>query len=244
MKKLLLASIAALFVTQAQAVTLTIGYELPSVSPGTITEVAQSVDPVTGTLTASLGTFGWTVSTSMWAASTFDLRGTVNAVLDPYNIVSSISVYMTMSDITSPIGPTTFTNTMTVPTLPDGWTLNRTVYINDSSSFNGGNEVFSKMQYLNSPELYFSPGMVILNSLWNVAPGPYSITQFYGFQAVPPPLSSVPPVPPVPLPATLPLFATGLGVLGLLGWRRKRKGGVERRVMSQANTNSRRTRLA
>jgi hypothetical protein len=26
-----------------------------------------------------------------------------------------------------------------------------------------------------------------------------------------------------PLPATFPLFATGLGVLGLLGWRRKRK---------------------
>jgi hypothetical protein len=30
--------------------------------------------------------------------------------------------------------------------------------------------------------------------------------------------------PPVPLPATLPLFATGLGALGLLGWRRKRRG--------------------
>jgi hypothetical protein len=28
---------------------------------------------------------------------------------------------------------------------------------------------------------------------------------------------------PVPLPAALPLFATGLGALGLLGWRRKRK---------------------
>jgi hypothetical protein len=27
-----------------------------------------------------------------------------------------------------------------------------------------------------------------------------------------------------PLPATLPLFAIGLGALGLLGWRRKRKG--------------------
>jgi len=27
----------------------------------------------------------------------------------------------------------------------------------------------------------------------------------------------------IPLPAALPLFATGLGVLGLLGWRRKRK---------------------
>ena len=32
-----------------------------------------------------------------------------------------------------------------------------------------------------------------------------------------------PPVAPTPLPATLSLFATGLGGLGLLGWRRKRK---------------------
>ena len=31
------------------------------------------------------------------------------------------------------------------------------------------------------------------------------------------------PVGAVPLPSALPLFATGLGVLGLLGWRRKRK---------------------
>jgi hypothetical protein len=30
-------------------------------------------------------------------------------------------------------------------------------------------------------------------------------------------------VTPTPLPAALPLFATGLGALGLLGWRRKRK---------------------
>jgi hypothetical protein len=31
---------------------------------------------------------------------------------------------------------------------------------------------------------------------------------------------------PTPLPAALPLFATGLGALGLLGWRRKRKARV------------------
>jgi hypothetical protein len=30
-----------------------------------------------------------------------------------------------------------------------------------------------------------------------------------------------------PLPAALPLFATGLGALGLLGWRRKRKGQAQ-----------------
>ena len=32
--------------------------------------------------------------------------------------------------------------------------------------------------------------------------------------------------PPTPLPAALPLFATGLGALGLLSWRRRRKGAA------------------
>jgi len=35
-----------------------------------------------------------------------------------------------------------------------------------------------------------------------------------------------PPVSAVPLPAALPLFATGLGALGLIGWRRKRKASA------------------
>jgi hypothetical protein len=34
----------------------------------------------------------------------------------------------------------------------------------------------------------------------------------------------------IPVPATFPLFATGLGVLGLLGWRRKRKGATSEKT--------------
>jgi hypothetical protein len=37
---------------------------------------------------------------------------------------------------------------------------------------------------------------------------------------------SMAPVDATPLPAALPLFATGLGALGLLGWRRKRKAAA------------------
>jgi hypothetical protein len=38
--------------------------------------------------------------------------------------------------------------------------------------------------------------------------------------------SGVAPIAETPLPAALPLFATGLGALGLLGWRRKRKNAA------------------
>jgi hypothetical protein len=41
------------------------------------------------------------------------------------------------------------------------------------------------------------------------------------------------PVPQVPLPGTFPLFATGLGVLGLLGWRRKRKASHLNQVVDR-----------
>jgi hypothetical protein len=37
--------------------------------------------------------------------------------------------------------------------------------------------------------------------------------------------------PATPLPAALPLFATGLGALGLLGWRRKRKDVIPRSTL-------------
>jgi hypothetical protein len=57
--------------------------------------------------------------------------------------------------------------------------------------------------------------------------GPYiylytsnSTSNFVGFGAGPAPVSTT------PLPAALPLFAAGLGAMGLFGWRRKRKGAA------------------
>jgi hypothetical protein len=41
---------------------------------------------------------------------------------------------------------------------------------------------------------------------------------------------------PTPLPAALPLFATGVGGLGLLGWRRKRKAQAVAHVTTDSRT--------
>jgi len=50
--------------------------------------------------------------------------------------------------------------------------------------------------------------------------GPNSVVNLLGFS------TQLTPAPAVPLPAALPLFATGLVGLGLLGWRRKKKAAA------------------
>ena len=56
---------------------------------------------------------------------------------------------------------------------------------------------------------------------FTLAPG-VANPQLYSFELSP----GVGNSPATPLPATLPLFASGLGALGLLGWRRKRKNAA------------------
>ncbi len=59
----------------------------------------------------------------------------------------------------------------------------------------------------------YSPGVVPNAGNTNYLPFPYEMTVSASASAT-------------PLPAALPLFASGLGGLGLLGWRRKRKAAL------------------
>jgi hypothetical protein len=83
---------------------------------------------------------------------------------------------------------------------------------------------------INNTTVYSSPGSQgfgLLNYPWTGGDGTFSFELVYGKSGFGPPaqLEIELPETPVatPLPAALPLFATGLGGLGLLGWRRKRK---------------------
>jgi hypothetical protein len=75
----------------------------------------------------------------------------------------------------------------------------------------------------------FGPGLNSLFAFWS-DPGagaifsgtPFGATDYASSQAT---LSEQAPNE-TPLPAALPLFATGLGMMGLLGWRRKRKNAA------------------
>ena len=111
-----------------------------------------------------------------------------------------------------------------------------------ASSSNGGPPVaFERNVFLNLPSdtflLDLSPTYVSgdplasSQNIWNnatfaslgITPGTYTWSwgpasdQSFTIAA------GVTPTPEIPLPATLPLFASGLGALGLLGWRRKRR---------------------
>jgi hypothetical protein len=64
---------------------------------------------------------------------------------------------------------------------------------------------------------FAATGNIITITSANVGNWDFFIDNVHFNEALPPNLASV------PLPAALPLFATGLGALGLLGWCRKRK---------------------
>lgn len=202
MKALLLA--ATMFATPAQAVTLSIYFEDASFQLGPML-VAQSVDPTNGTLTLNDYHFGdWTVNATLWAAATNDVRGLVNAQLGNPFSGNAGSVYLAVSNITSPVGPATFiANTMTFQDVPVNWFYNATTYLNAS--------------YLNSPQVFDTPGTstYLLNAFAETA-APYSVTQFYGFQS-----GGSAPLSPVPLPAALPMFLAGLIGIGALARRRR-----------------------
>jgi hypothetical protein len=153
-------------------------------------------------------------------ATVFDVSGSASLPLGGTITISGGSV--TGVDVTSSASPiaTPFTD------------------LSSSVSSGGGTDWNITVDTATSPENYFILMVLPVASLASYAGGNISIAVLYdnvtGFEepivecgepggAVCGHLTAETSISPTPLPAALPLFATGLGAMGLFGWRRKRK---------------------
>ena len=227
---LLLASTAL-----ANAATISIGYELPSFTPGLITSAGSVKNPVNGSLIVDIPEQKtWTSTSSGWAPTTTWLVGNVHVDVVNPDLMNTFSVYITLSDIpfqTGDVNPVPIINDMTAswtgPSM-DGWILNNTTYIDPQ------NRVFRKEIYLNGGPVVFDPATSSITQHYvshfpyalppgqtpfaNLVPDQkYSITQFYSFVAPNPPVHTPGPL----VGAGIPGLVTGM--LGLLVWARGRR---------------------
>jgi hypothetical protein len=116
-----------------------------------------------------------------------------------------------------------FASSFTQNLLPSGWSITDTTYLDNT------NTPFGTQQLLSSVTFTGSNQTALLFATGNTGgAGPYSLTELFAITAtglgqtnstIDIADSSVV----TPLPAALPLFATGLLGLLLLGWRRKKK---------------------
>ncbi len=159
---------------------------------------------------ANASTIDWTLS-----GVTFDDTGTASGTFSTDSTTGNLIAY----NITTTLGTT----------------LSGYVYDSTTSGIYGNN-VFDPTSFLITGNNSFVPyiNLAFVNPLtspgvyplvpfdFNVFVGSYECDNCFQIRYV----VSGEAVSSVPLPAALPLFATGLGALGLLGWRRKRKAAA------------------
>lgn len=212
-----IAGIGGLFLTApANAVTVSIGAcesGCPTVTP---------VNSGTGNDSAS-GPFGTFTFNSVSGTGNPPLTGNDLFSSSSFNISSltagTLEVFITVSGITSPVGSALgLLSSFTTNAVPTGWTISENTYLNASNS------VFGTTTALGSAS-FTSIGTLVSGGTFNTGSGPYSLTELYTVVATGAgEVNSTIDISNTPLPAALPLFAGGLGIMGLLARRKKKKG--------------------
>ena len=158
--------------------------------------------PRTGGNASSIGIYnpsGATINIYL-PSGTISLSNINLAVFNGVGLGSSDSAYFSEQQVT-PLGG------------------NVAIQSNFNLNFNGSDTVFSNTSIPNTFSLVDFPSSTL------EVETEYDISNFVGKRDMFFQLTSVTPLA-TPLPAALPLFASGLGGLGLLGWRRKRKAAA------------------
>jgi hypothetical protein len=209
-----------LWATTAGAATVTIG---ASVNGGPITTEATG----SGAASANFTIGGYTVDL---------VNGAQGALSDIFNSSSlnvstagtppgTLDIFVTLSGLTSPTGLTGLESTLTSNQLVGGWTESLQTWLDPT------NTIFGLGTQL-AAHGFTGPGafdMVTFEPLT----GTYSLTELYIISAGGSGTANANiDISQTPLPATLPLLATGL--FGLWGWSRKRKASEDLAEVSQA----------
>ena len=137
----------------------------------------------------------------------------------------TLDVFVTFSGITAPLGSALgFLSTFTLNSVSGGASVTESTYLDSGNSSLPSSAASVPGVLLNSATLS-TLTTDSLSATGNTGIGPYSITEEYAITAAGASTTNATiDVTATPLPGALSLFGGGLGVLGLLARRKKRKG--------------------
>jgi len=209
-----------LWVTSAGAVTVTIG---ESIDGGSINQLATGTN--SAAFAGAIGGTGYTINGingALGIAPDIFLSNSLN-IATTGDTVGTLDIYVTVRGLTSPTGFTGLLSSLTSNALGLGWTENLQTYLD----LNNG--LWTINNTPTNPQLAahgFTGLGTFSQGVNETLVGPYSLTELFIISApVAGTANATIDISQTPLPATLPLLATGL--LGFWGWSRKRKASAD-----------------
>jgi hypothetical protein len=209
--------------TVANATTITFGDS----SGGTVTSVAS------GTASGSQSGTQTNITGWSWGATGSFLPGTEdsNSINTSSSVPASSTLYVfvTFSGLTGPLGAAIpFLSSFTLNSVTGTASVTETTYIDSGDSTLPTSTAAIPGTLLDTSGALTTIGTMQATANGNTGtPGPYSITEEFKIIATGSTLTNATiDLTATPLPAALPLFAGGLGLMGLFAGRRKRKNGT------------------